>query len=213
MILDIIKNFAIGGNVGNNMSNDPEDVRTVKTGLDVLDYNPYSAEESETEPHGYMTREMDTAVRDYQRDKGARVDGFLRPNGKTETAMKSDLYKIAEKEEDKDDFYKPIDIKPVSQTKTTINKSNVLDVFKQLEKAKKDSNNETANPMLSILDQLKSVTEALEGNKKEKADPYIQLAEANTGNMTDADYEDEADSEAVKRDATGPQIVERDDAP
>lgn len=74
--------------VGDQRENRPEDVRQVKNVLDRLGYFDFR---KEPEPHGYITREMDEGIRRYQKERGLRVDGWLRPGGETEKALRKDL--------------------------------------------------------------------------------------------------------------------------
>ena len=78
----------IAGTVGDQRENKPEDVRRVKSALDRLGYFDFARE---PEPHGYVTREMDAGLRRYQKDRGLRVDGWLKPGGETEKALLEDL--------------------------------------------------------------------------------------------------------------------------
>lgn len=78
----------INGMVGDQRENKPEDVRKVKSALDQLGYFDFR---KEPEPHGYITREMDSGIRRYQKERGLRIDGWLKPGGETESALKKDL--------------------------------------------------------------------------------------------------------------------------
>lgn len=75
----------INGPVGNNMANDEEDVLNVKGAL--AETERYE----EDEPHGYVTRGMDTAIRDLQREKDLKEDGIMFPGGETETVLVEDM--------------------------------------------------------------------------------------------------------------------------
>lgn len=78
----------INGMVGDQRENRPEDVRKVKSALDRLGYFDFR---KEPEPHGYITREMDSGIRRYQKERGLRVDGWLKPGGETEKSLRKDL--------------------------------------------------------------------------------------------------------------------------
>ena len=71
----------IGEPVGNNMINREDDVRSVKNGLS--DLNRFQEEEN----NGYITRDLDTSIRTFQRDHNLKEDGLLFPNGETEEAL------------------------------------------------------------------------------------------------------------------------------
>lgn len=78
----------ITGMVGDQRENRPEDVRQIKNVLDRLGYFNFR---KEPEPHGYITREMDEGIRRYQKERGLRVDGWLKPGGETEKSLRKDL--------------------------------------------------------------------------------------------------------------------------
>lgn len=80
----------ISATVGNQRHNKPEDVRQVKSALNNLGYFGFT---KQPEPHGYITQEMDRSIKGYQKDKGLRVDGWLKPGGETEAALLKDLRK------------------------------------------------------------------------------------------------------------------------
>ena len=69
------------GSVGNNLDNAPEDVSTTKTNLNALGYF-----DDDTD-NGYITRELDTGIKNFQKDNDLKVDGVLRPGGETERAI------------------------------------------------------------------------------------------------------------------------------
>jgi len=71
--------------VGNNLTNRQEDVRRVKRAFSSM------KRFEEPEENGYMTRELDTSIRSFQRDLGLREDGLLYPGGETETTIKRAL--------------------------------------------------------------------------------------------------------------------------
>ena len=67
----------LSGTVGNCRANDHADVRLVKEALRLLGHY-----DEGLEPHGYIVRELDEAVRGYQRDRGLRCDGWRRPGAR-----------------------------------------------------------------------------------------------------------------------------------
>lgn len=73
---------ALGKPVGNEQNNAPADVLWVKQALrDLGRYNP----QRETLP--IIDRSLLEAVCSYQRDRGLKVDGSLRPGGPTEARL------------------------------------------------------------------------------------------------------------------------------
>lgn len=82
----------ISATVGNQRENKLEDVRQVKSALNNLGYFDFT---KQPELHGYITREMDESIKRYQKDKGLRIDGWLKPKGETESALIKDLHKRA----------------------------------------------------------------------------------------------------------------------
>ena len=72
--------------IGNNRTNNPDDVIGVKKILGALGL--YDADKA-PEPHGYMTADADTAIRRFQDVKGLKVDGYMLPDGETERALKA----------------------------------------------------------------------------------------------------------------------------
>lgn len=85
MFEHIASGLRLSGRVGNNLENQENDVLAVKNRLHRAGYFDLTAE---PEPHGYMTRNMDSAIRSYQSANGLRVDGILNPGGETETALR-----------------------------------------------------------------------------------------------------------------------------
>ncbi len=94
----------ITGMVGDQRENRPEDVRKVKSALDRLGYFDFR---KEPEPHGYVTREMDSGIKRYQKERGLRVDGWLRPGGETESALKRDLKRNVSDDIQKEELLPP----------------------------------------------------------------------------------------------------------
>ncbi len=75
----------ITGAVGNNRDNNTDDVLNVKRRLS--DQGLYDLRKP-PEPHGYITADMDSAIRSFQKSKGLKVDGYLLPGGETEAALR-----------------------------------------------------------------------------------------------------------------------------
>lgn len=71
--------------VGNNLKNQGDDVRRVKTVLSEL---KYFQEDHENE---YLTRNLHNAVLQYQTDRNLQIDGRLYPGGETEKALLRDI--------------------------------------------------------------------------------------------------------------------------
>ncbi|MDO9709187.1 peptidoglycan-binding domain-containing protein [Paracraurococcus lichenis] len=81
----------IAEKVGNGCLNNPQDVLWAKLALACLGRYPASAM-----AHGYIDRALDTAIRNYQRDRGLRCNGMIRPGGETERNLRTDLLHVAE---------------------------------------------------------------------------------------------------------------------
>ncbi len=77
-----ISNF-LNGPVGNNLANEPQDVRNTKKNLSNLGYF-----DDETE-NDFITRALDTGIKGFQRDNGLRIDGKLLPGGETEREIEA----------------------------------------------------------------------------------------------------------------------------
>lgn len=75
----------LNGSVGNNLQNNPEDVRSIKKNLKTIGYY------NEEFDNGYLTRPMDIAIRNFQTDFGLKVDGKLYPGGETEREITNKL--------------------------------------------------------------------------------------------------------------------------
>jgi hypothetical protein len=83
--------------VGNGRANHEEDVRKVRRAFGALG----RMEEPEDEPSGFIDRPLDTAIQGFQRDKGLRVDGFMRPAGPTERSLRHDALGALREENDR----------------------------------------------------------------------------------------------------------------
>jgi hypothetical protein len=73
--------------VGNGRTDREDDVVDVKRGFGALG----RFEEPEDGPNGIIDRPLDATIRGFQRDRGLRVDGFMRPGGPTERSLQHDL--------------------------------------------------------------------------------------------------------------------------
>ena len=83
----------ITGTVGNNMNNDEEDVRKTKENFSKIGrYN-------EPVENGIIDRELDTAIRGFQRDNDLKQDGFMRPDGETERTLQHEIKIVAAPED------------------------------------------------------------------------------------------------------------------
>lgn len=79
-------NMSIADTVGNGFKNAPRDVETVKRALGGLGYLP---EDPFDRPSGFIEETTTAAIRGFQGDNGLKIDGWLRPGGETEAALKS----------------------------------------------------------------------------------------------------------------------------
>ncbi len=69
------------GPVGNGLQNDPADVRNTKRNLNRIGFFDDEVE------NDFITRELDTGIRDFQRDNDLSIDGRLFPGGETERSI------------------------------------------------------------------------------------------------------------------------------
>lgn len=95
----------LNGPVGNGLANDPADVRTAKTHMEQLGVF------EDREKNGFITRELDGAIRNFQRSKGLRVDGQMMPGGETERTVFQTLEK-----RDPEQFFAPSSSREVDAT-------------------------------------------------------------------------------------------------
>lgn len=82
------KSFSLKGSVGNMMENNEEDVINVKNALFRTGHRKTPAQ------NGIIEQETDDAIRSYQKEKGLKIDGILKPKGETEKAMKSSIVNL-----------------------------------------------------------------------------------------------------------------------
>lgn len=82
----------IGGSVGNNMRNSEKDVIGVRSALKAVGRHIDNPES------GIITRDMDTAIKSYQKERGLKIDGILLPGGETESALIGDIDRQTDKQ-------------------------------------------------------------------------------------------------------------------
>lgn len=86
----IYKNYGlISKAVGNNLENQEQDVRIIRTtfkDLSITDNKDYEIEEN-GEPLGIFTRPLHNKIREYQHDNKLYVDGLIKPGGETEISL------------------------------------------------------------------------------------------------------------------------------
>ncbi|GJL84245.1 MAG: hypothetical protein DHS20C02_00200 [Micavibrio sp.] len=82
--------FSINGPVGNNLTNHENDVITVKDAFERL------GRFEEKERNGFITRELDTAIKDFQNKNDLKIDGLLLPEGETEKTVRDSLRSASE---------------------------------------------------------------------------------------------------------------------
>lgn len=85
MFEHIASGLRLSNRVGNNLENEEKDVLAIKNRLHSAGY--FDLNEG-AEPHGYITKQMDGAIRSFQSANGLRVDGILNPGGETESALR-----------------------------------------------------------------------------------------------------------------------------
>ena len=69
------------GSVGQNLKNDPNDIKKIERVLNRMGY--FKGDYSE----GFITAELDKGIRKFQRDNNLKTDGVMHPNGETEQAL------------------------------------------------------------------------------------------------------------------------------
>lgn len=72
----------IGGSVGNRMRNAAEDILKVRDSLLRMGYGA-----AEQLGNTILTRDMDNAIKEFQKDNNLKVDGILKPGGETESRI------------------------------------------------------------------------------------------------------------------------------
>lgn len=75
----------LSGAVGNNLNNNPNDVRKTKSNLRDAGY--FEDDDVDNVDNGYITRKTDDSIKRYQRDNGLREDGVLFKGGETERSI------------------------------------------------------------------------------------------------------------------------------
>lgn len=82
--------------VGNNLSNQTQDVLKSKNALQRLGFfDP----KNDLEPHGFITRELDNGIKAFQKHESLRVDGLIFPKGETEEHINQSLRKNVNNEQ------------------------------------------------------------------------------------------------------------------
>ncbi len=89
----------LSGSVGNNLDNEPEDVRNTKKNLKNLGFFD---DETDNE---FITKELDSGIKSFQKEKNLKIDGRLFPGGETER----EIFKTLEKRNPDDVFGKADD--------------------------------------------------------------------------------------------------------
>lgn len=79
----------LANEVGNGKFNQKEDVVWLKIAMCHL-----GRYRRRGEPHGYIDRDLHQAIKNYQRDRGLRQDGFLKPLGPTECVIRIELARL-----------------------------------------------------------------------------------------------------------------------
>lgn len=73
------------GSVGNGLINDSDDIRQTKKRFETIDLYDGDIE------NGYIDRDLDDAIKEFQQKKGLKIDGIMHPNGETETVLEKTL--------------------------------------------------------------------------------------------------------------------------
>lgn len=92
--------------VGNNMVNDGDDVLNVRKSLSAL-----GVSRDDTD-NPIITRGLDSAIKNFQRNNDLKVDGILRPRGETESAMLRRLSEDEDSEKDEGEKKETPPLKP-----------------------------------------------------------------------------------------------------
>jgi len=83
--------ITLDDSVGNGLANKEHDVKTAKRALGALDYMP---ENPFDDPAGFIDERMERSLRRFQEDNGLKPDGWMRPGGETETALREAVSKL-----------------------------------------------------------------------------------------------------------------------
>lgn len=86
--VDVPRAFALRGEVGNGLEDDPEDVVGAKRALAALGRYPRRLA---ADPTDLIDRPLTEAIRSFQADHDLRQDGWMGPGGETETALQRAL--------------------------------------------------------------------------------------------------------------------------
>lgn len=80
--------LALQGRVGDGHQNNEDDVGDVDSLLSILGFRP---KEKQNEPDHFISRDLDTAIKKFQKDNDLKKDGWLAPGGETELALNDKL--------------------------------------------------------------------------------------------------------------------------
>lgn len=79
-VFDVFTDF-LKGSVGNNLANDPQDIKNTKRNLERAGFFKDDTE------NDFLTKTLDAGIRTYQRNKNLKEDGTLFPGGETERSL------------------------------------------------------------------------------------------------------------------------------
>ena len=85
--MPLFRNFEqpLKSNIGNNRTNDPDDIVKTKRHLNKLGYFDEDTEVP------FITKEMENGIIKYQKDKKLKIDGVMKPGGETERSIFEEL--------------------------------------------------------------------------------------------------------------------------
>jgi len=120
--------------VGNNQPSDTEDVKQTRKTLNSLGIDSGDIE------RGYIDRDLDGAIREFQKDMDLKQDGLIKPKGETEKAINNVLSSAKESlknEHENQEFEKKRKIENLKELKdnTSVLK-NFYDMIKKRNPAK-----------------------------------------------------------------------------
>ncbi|MES2729194.1 MAG: hypothetical protein V4621_03735 [Pseudomonadota bacterium] len=84
--------FEINYEIGDGRYNDEDDIAGLDRALSTLTYRPFEKQE---DPDRFITRDMDVAIRNFQKDNNLKTDGWLKPGGETQLALNEQMVKYA----------------------------------------------------------------------------------------------------------------------
>jgi hypothetical protein len=94
------RKIKLSNSVGNNLANSQRDVVELKSAMAHIQRVQFDPEFAEL--HGYLTRDLDNAIKRYQAEKNLKVDGLVFPEGETYKAINKDLHSLSDDEDDPD---------------------------------------------------------------------------------------------------------------